>query len=400
MQETISSIPQPDCLSLELTAAALATDSQEEPTQLELYLTIHFDEVWQSLAGGRVKFGIQSGQLKLKLENGKILNCTAGETEASAQIQVTLAGTETEPCWEFFPPSKQPILKGTLPNLKLGTLQVTATPCLIQAIFDFPPTAIHLTDAEGLWPHDISPNKHAILQTKLANTLRQLTLKPRFSRVVVFQDNTLQNAPYYSNPNPSPSVISPKELAEVIQQILTAQTNDFLQLAKIANLDPLVDFAGANLLGVTLTDCDLSSSNLARANLRGADLSDADLSEANLSGANLAGADLSGALLSNANLAGADLHRSSLALANLSGANLNSANIEAANLSNANLSEADLTNAILKNADLQHARLVQTKLTGADLSNAKVTQARFKKDSGVSDELHQYLQARGAIFED
>ncbi|HIK26948.1 MAG TPA: pentapeptide repeat-containing protein [Oscillatoriaceae cyanobacterium M7585_C2015_266] len=399
MQETLSSIPQQDCLSLELTAAAIANDSPEL-THLEIYLTIHFDEVWQSIAGGRVKFGIQNGQLKLKLENGKILNCTAEETEAITPIQVTLTGTETEPCWEFSAPPKQPILKGSLPNLKLGTLQVTATPCLIQAVFDIPPTAIHLTDAEGLWPHDISPNKHAILQTKLTNTLRQLTLKPRFSRVIVFQDNNLQNAPYYSNPNPSPSVVEPTELAEALQQILTAQTNDFLQLAKIAKLDPLVDFAGAYLLGATLTNCDLSGSNLARANLRGADLSDADLSEANLSGANLAGADLSGALLSNANLAGADLHRCSLALANLSGANLNSANIEAANLSNANLSEADLTNAILRNADLQHAGLVQTKLTGADLSNAKVTKARFKKDSGVSEELHRYLQEKGAIFED
>ncbi len=399
MQETLSSIPQPDCLFVELTAVAVQSDSPD--TQLlELYLTLHFDEAWQSLARGRFKFGIKGGQLKLKLENGKMLSCTAGEAGSIPLCEVTLAGTEAEPCWVFAAPSGQPILKGAIANFKLGTLQVTGTPCLVQAVFDVPPTAVHLTDAEGLWPHDISPNKHAVLETKLANAIGQFKLKPRLSRVVVLQYNSLQNAPYYSNSNPSASAAEPAELAEAIQQILAAQTNDFLQLAKIAGLDPLADFAGANLLGVSLAGSDLSGSNLAGANLRGADLSDADLSEANLSGANLAGADLSGALLSGANLAGADLHRCSVALANLSGANLSGANIEEANLSNANLSEADLTNAILKNADLHHAGLVQTKLAGADLSNAKVLEARFKKDFGVSDDLHRSLVEKGAIFED
>jgi uncharacterized protein YjbI with pentapeptide repeats len=67
-----------------------------------------------------------------------------------------------------------------------------------------------------------------------------------------------------------------------IQQILEAETNDFVELARIAGLDIATDFAGADLSGVDLSGADLS----------GADLSSANLSDANLSGVNLTLANL------------------------------------------------------------------------------------------------------------
>lgn len=38
--------------------------------KITLELTINFNEQWQELGMGRVKFGIRSGELKFKLSNG------------------------------------------------------------------------------------------------------------------------------------------------------------------------------------------------------------------------------------------------------------------------------------------------------------------------------------------
>lgn len=86
-------------------------------------------------------------------------------------------------------------------------------------------------------------------------------------------------------------------LTEQIQQVLAADTEDVLELARLVQLNPAEDFAGGNL----------SHADLSNANLSGADLRCTNLSQANLSGANLTGANLAGANLSGANLTGASL---------------------------------------------------------------------------------------------
>ncbi|MEG4035261.1 pentapeptide repeat-containing protein [Microcoleus sp. S36b_A4] len=136
-----------------------------------------------------------------------------------------------------------------------------------------------------------------------------------------------------------------------IQQILEAETNNFVELAKIAGLDIATDFADADLSGVDLRDADLS-----RANLSGADLTYADLSGANLTHADLSRADLSGA---------------NLIFAKLSGANLSGVNLGRAKLSGADLSRADLRGAKLRDADLRRANLRATDLRGTKLKGAK-----------------------------
>jgi hypothetical protein len=127
-----------------------------------------------------------------------------------------------------------------------------------------------------------------------------------------------------------------------IQQILEAETNNLLELARIAGLDIATDFADADLSGVDLSGADLS----------GADLSGADLSGANLSGVNLTLAKLSGADLSDADLSGANLSESDLSHADLRRANLSKTNLSHADLRRAKLSLADLRGAMLSLAKL------------------------------------------------
>ncbi|WP_246844232.1 pentapeptide repeat-containing protein [Hydrocoleum sp. CS-953] len=255
-----------------------------------------------------------------------------------------------------------------------------------------------MTGIEGLWPHNISPNRLAVLEIKLVLWLRS----QNFSSELAAQ--SLQ----YKSPEELQGLMLSataagcdfSEFRIISKNVIEANTENLLELANIADLNPVQDFAGAKLLGVNLCGVDLSGANLYGAYLRGADLSDADLSEANLSKVNLGGADLSGALLSNANLTDANLHLVSLALANLSGANLSNANLSNANLSNANLSDANLSNANLSDADLSNAGLALTNLKGANFHNTKVDNARLWHDAGLSEEMKGDLISRGAVFED
>ncbi|WP_293089105.1 pentapeptide repeat-containing protein [Okeania sp. SIO3B5] len=255
-----------------------------------------------------------------------------------------------------------------------------------------------MTAIEGLWPHNISPNRLAVLERKLVLWLRSQK----------FNSNLTSESLQYKSSEELQTLILSATTAGcdfsgfriIIKSVVEADTENLLELANIAGINPALDFAGAKLLGVNLCGVDLSGANLYGAYLRGADLSDADLSEANLGKVNLGGADLSGALLSNADLSEANLHRVSLALSNLSGANLSGANLSEANLSNANLSDANLSNTNLTNADLSQAGLALTNLKGANFQNTKVENARLWHDSGLSDEMKQDLISRGAFFED
>ncbi|GET42036.1 pentapeptide repeat-containing protein [Microseira wollei] len=342
----------PDCLSMKLEAIPV-TDQQE----LDLYLTLEFNQQWESLLGGRVKFGLKGGELKLKSEGGEF-SLASGEL-IDAFCQVTTKDLNENPVWVF---EVKP-LKGLLHQVKLGTLKVTEKPCRFAASFEVSPPDISVTDAEGLWRHDISPNQHAVIERKLVVFLSSAKLQPYLSQAQL----CYECSPSFSAVENSSNL---EQLQELIHHISEAKTNDFLELAQIAALDLTRDFAGGNLLGANLSKVDLSGANLCRTNLRGADLTDADLSEANLSGAILSGADLSGAYLENADLSYTDLHRASLALANLGGADLCGANLRETNLSNANL------------------------------SGANVKSAQFGNNPGLSQELKQNLSQRGAIFED
>ncbi|XZN92572.1 MAG: pentapeptide repeat-containing protein [Microcoleus sp.] len=381
----------PDCLWMQLEAipvSGTATATQH----LDLYVSLNFNEHWQPLLGGRVKFGLQSGTLKLNFTNteislgacqlvgdfkllpiaekapenqrdeGAIAHEETDETDYTF-CHVSLMGDESKPAWKLEVKRGKPILKGLLKSAKIGEL--TAPQFRIEAVFEVAKEDIYVTDAEGLWPHDITPNQHSILERILTLYLATNQLQPALSWALLCDDS-------WGVKRRDVEIVPQVEEApwqEMVDRIIWAETADFAELAKIANLNPAQDLAGANLRGTTLNAVDFSGANLDRTNFRGADLSDADFSDANLQNAKFSGADLSGAFLGNADLKGADLYKASLALANLGGANLENAN------------------------------LVEVNLTNANLSGANVESARFGNNSGLSEEMKVNLQQRGAIFE-
>lgn len=364
--------------------------------QLDIHLSLNFNEHWEPLLGGRVKFGLQGGTLKLNLENCEIPVASrqlvgdfelspidssteilstesqreVRDNEKAEKIQetdctfchVSTIGDDTKPAWIFSLKRGKQILKGLLKSVKLG--EFPAKPLRIAAAFEVAKEDIYLTDAEGLWPHDITPNQHSVLERILTVYLAN-KLQPALSWALLSY-----NLPAVEQPEVEIIAPAEAELQEMVDRIIAAETDDFVELATIANLNPALDFAGGSLRGTSLSAVDFSSANLPAANFRGANLNDADFSDANLQNAKFGGADLSGAFLGNADLSGADLYRASLALANLSG------------------------------ADFSRANLLEVNLTNANFSGANVKSARFGNNSGLAEDVKLNLQQRGAIFED
>ena len=348
----------PDCVCLELEAIARESDSSEK---VDLYLTIAFGEQWQVLAGGRVRFGIKGGELRLKLSN-----CLFTPADIQGQIEdLEISFSPQLLSWTFRNQQNR-VLQGSISKLHLGSLQISDLP-LLEATFELSSADIYLTDAEGLWTHSLSPNKHAILDRKIALFLQKQYFSPCLSWIQLGQPDRVWTS-ISERITEENDAENSEALLKLIDTIATATQDNFLELASIAGLNSATDFAGGNLLGVDLNGLDLSNSNLQGVNLRGANLTDTDLSEANLSKARLSGADLSGAYLEAANLTETDLHAASLALANLIAANLSGADLRGVNLSNTNL------------------------------SNARVEGALFGDNMGLEPEIKLNLEAKGAIF--
>src|ERR687886_2937704 len=208
MQPTLLTTPQPepenkfpDCLYLKLEGIPVQPENEDEHQlwqtsspigQIDLYLTIYFNEQWESLRQGRVKFGLKGGELRLKLENSEIpYECRelAGSLELSPQkgsqhpqgskdkksvevrvsafyssfngskiktkanvsaslrqqrieqlpvtiCHVTTKVSEENPAWVFEEEIGEPVLRGSLNKVKLATLNVTALPCHVEATFE------------------------------------------------------------------------------------------------------------------------------------------------------------------------------------------------------------------------------------------------------------------------
>lgn len=351
----------PDCASLQL--AGMPEPSETAlGGQFDLYLTLSFGQQWQPLLQGRICFGLKGARLQLRLENSEISAIDAFLTDF---CQVTVSASPSHPAWNLHLKPGDSRWRGSLQEWKLGTVGVTAQPWEITATLEVSLSDISVTDAEGLWRHDISPNKLGIVERAIARYLHQEAFSPYLSWARL----SAQPAVSSHVPEAAASPDSQLRLQQLIAQLYEAETDNFGQLAQLAGLNPTSDLAGGNFLAAQLNGLAVSGANLSRANFRGADLTDADLSEADLSQAKFGGADLSGAYLGNANLSQADLHRAGLALANLIGADLTGAN-------------------------LAHANLTQ-----ANLSGATVIGAKFSKNSGLSEEMELNLKQRGAIFE-
>lgn len=197
--------------------------------QIDLHLTIHFNEQCERLPNGSVAFGLKGGKLKLKLENGKIpyefrdltsslelsvyeqrqepqgsrtqsqVDTSASEGQAGAKTlvatdrsgarinrigatcQVTTKGSPQDPAW-IFAVESEPILQGSLKTTKLATLHAIALPCLVEATFEVSLRDIYITESEG-WSQNLNRNQIAVLKQGIARLLLKHKLQPYLSRV-------------------------------------------------------------------------------------------------------------------------------------------------------------------------------------------------------------------------
>ena len=248
MQKTLPTPSQPEpenkclgCLFMKLEGIPVQPEHQGssylQPTnstttqQINLYLTLLFNEQRELLIDGRIKFGLKGGKLKLKLINGEIpwessrlaglvelsiekqtqhpqgmehpsgtkvflteskpvvkvnspANQTAGKTETFQRsvCQVTIQGSQENPAWIFEVEKGKPVLKGLLKSVLLATLNVTAKPCCIEATFEVSPRDVYVTEAEGLWPKNISKKRSAVIERAIARRFLERKLKPYLSR--------------------------------------------------------------------------------------------------------------------------------------------------------------------------------------------------------------------------
>ena len=286
------------------------------------------------LGDGKVQYGFTGGTLKLDL---RAAHFTDFSEEIQQYLPITKFPTATHPTWKFARSTGVNSLDIDAEAIPLGKITPTAENWSVDVTLAIDKSDLLITEVEGLWRHDLRPNKQAILYRKMALFLLENYLPSPL--ISLKMDSSLTEEKI------QPAATDTSGLLHTIEMLVNSDSNDFLELCEIAELNPRLDFAGANLRGTTLRGLDLSGANWSRANLRGAELTDVDFSQGNLQGAKLSGADLSGAYLSNANLKNTDFHRASLALANLSGANLQGANLQEANLSQTNLNDCNLEGA-------------------------------------------------------
>ncbi|NEO13901.1 MULTISPECIES: hypothetical protein [unclassified Moorena] len=229
----------PDCLTMELKVEPVSTGifPSRETEQWKLYLTIQFNEQWVQMPFGRVRFGLKGGELRLTLKNAKIPLAarnysgsfdpdvekqrkqqenkenhskveaswdknkpgvkanhghknTGGTTDGFHFIdyQITTKGSEDSPAWVFEVKTGQPVFKGLLKEVELGTIDVMAKPWDIEATFEVFTPDVHLTGAEGLWSPEISREERVVLDRGIALLILKHQLKPYLSKVVLKYD--------------------------------------------------------------------------------------------------------------------------------------------------------------------------------------------------------------------
>lgn len=216
-------------MKLEAIASQSEKQSQSTTTQINLHLTIQFNEQQEQLLEGRIKFGLKGGKLSVKLKNGKIslssnhlsgsyklaiqqerqqeksenqsvdTSLSEGKLEGKTNptpknttgrtdniqfttCQVTIKGSEEIPVWVIGVESTESVLKGLLKNALLATINVKAKPCYVEAIFHVLPQDVCLSEAEGIWPQNISKKRRLIIERAIVRHFFKRKLMPYLSR--------------------------------------------------------------------------------------------------------------------------------------------------------------------------------------------------------------------------
>ncbi len=203
----------PDCLFLDID---IEREDEYTSSQVVLKLTLNFNERWEKVPFGRVKFGLRGGELRLLLNNGSIPyshrnlnpefqifvpkevsriqgNELQESSEASLSVkavnakanssrkeslgstekivynsyQVSSKGDESSPAWVFsLKNNDNSVLTGLL-NCKLCTVNILDDPCTLEATFHVSKRDIRITDTDGIWPSSTINNQRAIIEREI-----------------------------------------------------------------------------------------------------------------------------------------------------------------------------------------------------------------------------------------
>ena len=217
----------PECLRLEISGEVVAAKGllssfkKSEPNAIALFVRINFNEQWVNFSFGRVKFGLQGGELRLKLENGKmpselrnqdlkkllerelsVERQAGGERERKSQVegslpvdlskaslkgvgedrrkdsrsdkfqlniaQISHKGADDQPVWVFENKTGEPVLLGELAD-SLGKMLIEDKKKSwgIEATFTPEMRQVVITGLENLLGDDIGDRKFSKLQLSL-----------------------------------------------------------------------------------------------------------------------------------------------------------------------------------------------------------------------------------------
>jgi hypothetical protein len=197
---------------------------------IKLYLSLRFNEHREQLLNGHIQFGLKGGQLTLRLENGTIAVASPGhnrlfelsglpatgnqemggepscvtmtfyekKTLAQGKLsqpkviraveacqhpnsQVSDRTLGNNPTW-VLAGYKNKVLKGFLKHTLLGTVNVLAKPCRVEARFCVSPQDIYIMNMEGLLPPTVGKKKKAVIERAIARRLLKQKFKPYLSR--------------------------------------------------------------------------------------------------------------------------------------------------------------------------------------------------------------------------
>ena len=231
----------PTCLAMRLDGVVVQPEKQGifnlKPNLLaidpiKLYLSLRFNEHREQLLNGHIQFGLKGGQLTLRLENGTIAVASPGHNRLfelsglpatgnqemggepscvsvtfyerktltpgklsqskvnrvveacqrpNSQVSDRTLTLEDNPTW-VFAGNKNRVLKGFLKHTLLGTVNVLAKPCRIEARFCVSPQDIYIMNMEGLLPPTLGKKKKAVIERAITRRLLKQQFKPYLSR--------------------------------------------------------------------------------------------------------------------------------------------------------------------------------------------------------------------------
>jgi hypothetical protein len=243
MESVLHENQYPDCLYFEIEGKPVVSNLEEilanlkpkaapvKTEKIDLWLRINFNEEWVDFPIGRLKFGLKGGELRLKLENGKIPYDSrflkkALETEFTAErqlgqeiekkqnfegalgsdakgsvkasledrekynlsdkfqltiTQISTKGRDDNPAWVFANKTGDIALIGEI-NAPLAQVLVDGYPCRVEASFKVATADVVITGLENVIRQDISKTKLAVIELGLAKLRLQSIAQPYLSR--------------------------------------------------------------------------------------------------------------------------------------------------------------------------------------------------------------------------